>query len=62
MKVKVLGKLPYDTEFIRAMMEGKTIIEYHKNGKTASTLMSVWKELLHKNENQPYLIKKEGSL
>ncbi|HOI25453.1 MAG TPA: ATP-binding protein [Caldisericia bacterium] len=62
MKVKVLGKLPYDTEFIRAMMEGKTIIEYHKNGKTASTLMSVWKELLHKNENQPYLIKKEGSI
>lgn len=62
MKVEVLGKLPYDTEFIRAMMEGKTIIEYHKNGQTASTLMSVWKELLHKNENQPYLIKKEGSI
>jgi MinD superfamily P-loop ATPase len=62
MKVEVLGKLPYDKEFVRAMMEAKTIIEYHKNGETATTLFSIWKELLQKKENQPYLIKKEGNV
>ena len=62
MQVEVLGKLPFDKEFVRAMMEAKTIIEYHKNGETATTLFSIWKELLQKKENQPYLIKKEGNV
>lgn len=62
MQVEVLGKLPYDAEFTKAMMEAKTVIEYHRNREIAISLFSIWKELLNKNEYQPNLIKKEGIL
>ncbi|MHA1974079.1 MAG: ATP-binding protein [Candidatus Hodarchaeales archaeon] len=39
--VTILGELPYDTEIYRAMVEGKTVIEYGLEG-IAQSLNSVW--------------------
>jgi MinD superfamily P-loop ATPase len=62
MGIEVLGKLPYDLVFTKAMIKAQTIIEYDSTGEISQTLRSIWKKLIHKNEYQPYLIKKEGIL
>lgn len=43
----VIGELPYDTAFTRAMISAKTIVEYQKNG-VAEKLKQMWDEISQK--------------
>ena len=40
--IQVVGKLPFDKDIVRAMVEGKTIPEY-ANGRMKSQLIEIWK-------------------
>jgi len=40
-KIKMVGKIPYNQDFIKAMTEGKTIIEHSKGG-IIKTMRELW--------------------
>jgi len=46
--IKVVGKLPYDETFTKALAQAQTIIEYDKNSVLANLIQDSWKEI--KNE------------
>jgi len=41
-KVGLLGTLPYDKDFTRAMLKQQNIIEYTPSGKTSKAIMDIW--------------------
>lgn len=43
-KVPVVGKIPYDQAATKAMIEGKSVIEY-SNGEIAAEIRNVWEKL-----------------
>ena len=43
--VRVLGRIPYDPAVIRAMIEGKTIVEYAGGGPVAAEIQSTWERI-----------------
>jgi len=43
----VVGRVPYDPVFIRAMVQGKTLFEYDGEGPAAEHLRSVWKRIMN---------------
>jgi len=43
----VVGRVPYDSVFTRAMVQGKTLFEYDGDGSAAEHLRSVWKTIMN---------------
>ena len=46
----VLGEIPYDTDFTKAMIEAKTIVEY-ESSRIGDQLKVMWKEVLRALDN-----------
>jgi MinD superfamily P-loop ATPase len=44
-EVKIIGKIPYDTTVTKAMVEGKSIIEFDRNRKVSKEIEMIWGEL-----------------
>ncbi len=44
-KVKVVGKIPYDTDITKAMIEEKNIIEYAPNSDISKRIVNMWDEI-----------------
>ncbi|MBI9077947.1 MAG: 4Fe-4S binding protein [Desulfatibacillum sp.] len=42
----IIGEIPYDTAFTKAMIEGKTIVEY-KSSRIGDRLKEMWQEVVH---------------
>lgn len=42
--IELVGKIAFDDTFVKAMLEGKTIIEYG-NGKTRDSVVAVWETI-----------------
>lgn len=40
--IQTVGRIPFDPAFTRAMVEGKTIIEYDPSSQLAETVNSIW--------------------
>jgi len=43
----VVGRIPFDSAFTRAMVQGKTLLEYDSNGSAASSLRQVWAAIMN---------------
>lgn len=43
--VHLFGRLPYDREFTHAQVEGKSLVEYNPDGKTAETIRLLWEKV-----------------
>jgi len=44
--MRVVGRVPFDPLFTRAMIEGKNILEYRGNSDTADTVREVWDNIM----------------
>jgi len=44
-KIILLGKIPFDTQIIEAMVNGQNIIEYAPHSKTSNEIRLIWKNL-----------------
>jgi MinD superfamily P-loop ATPase len=42
----LLGRIPFDPVFVRAMVEGKNILEYQEQSETAGIVRQVWKNIV----------------
>lgn len=45
-ELPIVGRVPYDAVFTRAMVQGKTLFEYDGEGSAAEHLRSVWKKIM----------------
>ena len=43
--VPVVGRIPYDETVTRAMVQGKTIVEYDNEGETARRIRAMWQQV-----------------
>ena len=43
--IPLLGKIPFDIEVVKAMIEKKTIIEYNENSESSNIIKSIWDSL-----------------
>ena len=43
----VVGRVPFDPAFTRAMVQGKTLLEFDGNGSAASVLRQVWAAIIN---------------
>lgn len=46
--IPVIAKLPFDTEMVNAMTEGKTILEYNPQSGISQMIKNIWKEISSK--------------
>ncbi len=44
-KIELIGKLPYDETFTKALSKAKTIIEYDENSKLSNLIKENWKKI-----------------
>ncbi|MCG6880529.1 MAG: 4Fe-4S binding protein [Deltaproteobacteria bacterium] len=44
--VKPIGRVPFDPDFTRAMVAGKTIVEFNESGEACRAVKSVWENLI----------------
>lgn len=44
--MKVVGRVPFDSLFTKAMVKGKNILEYRQDSEVAATVRKVWDEIL----------------
>jgi len=42
----MVGRIPFDPVFTRAMIEGKNILEYSPDSIAADSVRKVWKEIM----------------
>jgi len=42
----VVGRIPFDPNFTRAMVQGKTLIEYDENGPASESVRQVWSAIM----------------
>jgi MinD superfamily P-loop ATPase len=42
----VVGRVPFDPNFTRAMVQGKTLIEYDESGTAAESIRQVWSAIM----------------
>lgn len=42
----VVGRVPFDPNFTRAMVQGKTLIEYEESGPAAESIRQVWSAIM----------------
>jgi len=40
-----VGKIPFDPEFVKSMVLGKTILEYRQEGELSSTVKKIWERI-----------------
>lgn len=45
MNARVVGKIPFDSAFTRAMVQGKSLFEYDETSDTAAVVRSLWKDV-----------------
>ncbi len=43
--IPILGKIPYDEDIIKAMLERKNVIEYSPDGKASTEIKKIWKRI-----------------
>jgi len=43
--IPFVGKIPFDPEFVKSMVVGKTILEYRQEGELSSTVKQIWKRI-----------------
>jgi len=43
--IPFVGKIPFDPEFVKSMVLGKTILEYRQEGELSSTVKQIWKRI-----------------
>ncbi|MGD9308205.1 MAG: ATP-binding protein [Desulfosarcina sp.] len=43
----VVGRIPFDAAFTRAMVQGQTLLEYDGNGAAGSHLRQLWADIMH---------------
>mgnify|MGYP001821615307 FL=1 len=43
--IPLVGKIPFDPEFVNSMVFGKTILEYQKEGQLCSALEQIWNRI-----------------
>ena len=46
--VTVLGRIPFDPTFTKAMVQGQTIFEYDTNSKASQAIKQLWEKLVDK--------------
>ena len=44
--ISVLGKIPFDSVFIKSMVQGKNIIEYNGNSEAGKVIKAIWDKLM----------------
>jgi len=44
--IKVIGRVPFDPDFTRAMVEGKTIVEFNEQGEACRAVKTIWKDVV----------------
>ncbi len=44
--VACLGRIPFDPVFTRAMVQGKTIVEYDKDSELTKTVKAIWESII----------------
>jgi MinD superfamily P-loop ATPase len=44
-QIRVMGRIPFDPVFTRAMVQGKTIFEYDGNSEGAGAVKKIWEDL-----------------
>lgn len=49
--MQLLGAIPFDPVFVKAMVAGKTVLEYSPDSVAAKTVVSIWREI----ENSPVI-------
>ena len=48
--VGVIGRVPFDPAFTKAMVQGKTIVEFDSRSEGCTAVKSIWKELVQRLE------------
>ncbi len=43
--ISVLGRIPFDNVFTKAMVEGKTIVEFNQDSEGAKAVKKIWEDL-----------------
>jgi MinD superfamily P-loop ATPase len=43
--VQCIGRIAFDKTVVQAMVEGKTVVEYDPNGRTAESIRNIWQQL-----------------
>ena len=43
--IPFVGKIPFDPEFVKSMVLGKTILEYRQEGELSSTVKNIWERI-----------------
>jgi MinD superfamily P-loop ATPase len=56
--IMTVGRIPFDPVFTRAMVEGKTIIEYEPSSPLAETVNSIWRTV----RSSEFLTKQEARI
>ena len=46
-KMTVVGRVPFDPLFTRAMIAGQTVIEYQQDAATARAVQEVWEGIIN---------------
>ena len=44
-QIKVMGRIPFDPAFTKAMVQGKTIFEYDEHAEGAEAVRNIWNDL-----------------
>lgn len=44
--IKVLGRIPFDPAFIKAMINAENIIEYHRDSQTGTAVSTIWNRIM----------------
>jgi MinD superfamily P-loop ATPase len=48
--IKVMGRIPFDPAFTRAMVQGKTIVEFDGNSEGCEAVKKIWENLVQRLE------------
>lgn len=51
--VSVLPRVPFDVDFVKAMVKGKTILEYRPDSSAAEKVREVWDAVYHYKDQSP---------
>ncbi len=46
--IPFVGKIPFDPQFIKAMVDGKTILEHQPDGKLGTAVSQIWSNVLER--------------
>ncbi len=58
--VAILPRIPFDPDFVRAMLKGKTIVEYNEQSPSAIIVKEVWEQIVsyqHNHSKEPLTLK-----